>query len=162
MDPTYAAGAFYQHLLAVAGWQTMPLAQAVQRSGTPDAYGRWEPDAAAGILAERAGLPATDPEPRIAAAALVGLWQVQFRSISRHLAATHTPEHIQAAVTADVERAARLLQNGLGAFATHPQDPPAPRNAQQAGAAHSHATIKSRGEPDRKTRSKSTERPGSS
>jgi len=48
MDPVYASTQFYQHLLAVPGWQTMPLAeaaQAVQRSGTPDAYGRWEPDA---------------------------------------------------------------------------------------------------------------------
>jgi cell wall-associated NlpC family hydrolase len=48
MDPVYASTQFYSHLLAVPGWQTMPLAQAaqtVQRSATPEAYGRWEPDA---------------------------------------------------------------------------------------------------------------------
>ena len=44
----YAAGKFYQKLLAVAGWQQVPLteaAQAVQRSAFPDAYAKHEPDA---------------------------------------------------------------------------------------------------------------------
>ena len=44
-DPTYAAGKFYDKLLTVAGWQTMPLteaAQAVQRSAYPEAYAKWE------------------------------------------------------------------------------------------------------------------------
>jgi murein DD-endopeptidase MepM/ murein hydrolase activator NlpD len=44
-DPTYAAGRFYRALLAVDGWQSMPLtqaAQAVQHSATPDAYAKWE------------------------------------------------------------------------------------------------------------------------
>jgi hypothetical protein len=48
MDPVYASTTFYEHLLAVPGWQTMPLtqaAQAVQKSATPDAYARWEQDA---------------------------------------------------------------------------------------------------------------------
>lgn len=41
LDPTYAATQFYRHLLAVPGWQQMPLtqaAQAVQRSAFPNAY----------------------------------------------------------------------------------------------------------------------------
>ena len=45
-DPVYAATTFYTRLEAVTGWQTMPLteaAQAVQRSGYPDAYAQWEP-----------------------------------------------------------------------------------------------------------------------
>lgn len=49
-DPAYAAGAFYDRLLTVEGWQGMPLtdaAQAVQRSAYPDAYAHWEPDATA-------------------------------------------------------------------------------------------------------------------
>jgi hypothetical protein len=49
-DPRYAAGRFYQSLLAVDGWQAMALtdaAQAVQRSAFPDAYAKWEDDAAA-------------------------------------------------------------------------------------------------------------------
>ncbi|MET7672439.1 M23 family metallopeptidase [Micromonospora luteifusca] len=50
MSPEYAAGAFYRALVAVAGWQSMPLtvaAQAVQRSAYPDAYATWEGDATA-------------------------------------------------------------------------------------------------------------------
>jgi cell wall-associated NlpC family hydrolase len=45
MDPVYASGQFYAHLLAVPGWQQLPLtdaAQAVQRSGFPGAYAQWQ------------------------------------------------------------------------------------------------------------------------
>lgn len=45
MNPTYAATQFYQHLLAVEGWLGMTVndaAQAVQRSGSPDAYAQHE------------------------------------------------------------------------------------------------------------------------
>lgn len=59
-DPVYASTKFYEGLLAVSGWETMPLtqaAQAVQRSGFPDAYAQWEPMAA--VLA--AALDATSP-----------------------------------------------------------------------------------------------------
>jgi cell wall-associated NlpC family hydrolase len=45
-DPSYAATTFYQHLLAVSGWQAMPVtvaAQTVQRSAYPDAYAKWQP-----------------------------------------------------------------------------------------------------------------------
>jgi cell wall-associated NlpC family hydrolase len=45
MDPVYASGQFYAHLMAVPGWQQMPLtvaAQAVQRSANPDAYAKWQ------------------------------------------------------------------------------------------------------------------------
>ena len=43
-DPAYQAGTFYDTLLTVPGWQTMPLtqaAQAVQRSAFPNRYARW-------------------------------------------------------------------------------------------------------------------------
>ncbi|MEU9074586.1 C40 family peptidase [Kitasatospora sp. NPDC048538] len=49
-DPVYASTAFYKALLAVAGWQDLPLtvaAQKVQKSGYPDAYAQWEPQATA-------------------------------------------------------------------------------------------------------------------
>lgn len=49
-DPVYASGAFYDALVKVQGWESMPLteaAQAVQRSGHPDAYAKWEADAEA-------------------------------------------------------------------------------------------------------------------
>ena len=48
MTPTYAAGKFYEALVKVDGWQQMRLtdaAQAVQRSGLPEAYQKWEGDA---------------------------------------------------------------------------------------------------------------------
>lgn len=41
MDPAYSATQFYRHLLAVRGWQQMSIndaAQAVERSGFPNAY----------------------------------------------------------------------------------------------------------------------------
>ncbi|MDX3832863.1 C40 family peptidase [Streptomyces europaeiscabiei] len=44
-DPVYASEQFYKHLLKVSGWQQMTVtqaAQAVQRSGYPDAYAQWE------------------------------------------------------------------------------------------------------------------------
>jgi hypothetical protein len=48
LTPSYAAAAFYQHLVGVPGWQTLPVtdaAQRVQRSGSPTAYARWESEA---------------------------------------------------------------------------------------------------------------------
>ncbi|WP_455682065.1 heavy metal transporter [Streptomyces tendae] len=48
MDPAYAAGEFYDHLVKVPEYQELPLtvaAQRVQRSGFPDAYAKHEPDA---------------------------------------------------------------------------------------------------------------------
>jgi hypothetical protein len=68
---------------------------------------------AAGILAERSGLAADDPEPQIAASALLGLWRVQFLSLSRHLDGARTVAQIHEAVTGEVLRAARLIRAGL-------------------------------------------------
>lgn len=48
MDPTYAAGVFYEHLAKVPGYSRLPLtvaAQRVQHSGFPQAYAKHEPDA---------------------------------------------------------------------------------------------------------------------
>ena len=68
------------------------------------------------ILAARAGLPADDPEPQIAARALLGLWRVQAESLRKHLSGA--PAQVHEMVTADVRRAARLIEGGLGWFAT--------------------------------------------
>ncbi|OLR92585.1 C40 family peptidase [Actinokineospora bangkokensis] len=49
LNPAYAAATFYDHLLALPGWQTMPpgqAEQAVQRSAFPDRYAPREPAAA--------------------------------------------------------------------------------------------------------------------
>jgi AcrR family transcriptional regulator len=71
---------------------------------------------AAAILAERAGMDAEDPEPQIAATALLGLWRIQFQCLRKYLDGTRTPEHVNEAVTADVRRAAQLIDAGLTSF----------------------------------------------
>ncbi|WP_455709566.1 NlpC/P60 family protein [Micromonospora chersina] len=46
--PAYQAGRFFDKLLTVPGWESMPLtqaAQAVQASAFPDAYAKWTDDA---------------------------------------------------------------------------------------------------------------------
>ncbi|MGW5608843.1 heavy metal transporter [Streptomyces sp. NPDC003753] len=61
MDPTYAAGVFYEHLAKVPDYTSLPLtvaAQRVQRSGYPEAYAKHEPDAillAAALTGRAAG-----------------------------------------------------------------------------------------------------------
>jgi AcrR family transcriptional regulator len=73
---------------------------------------------AAEILATRAGMTTDDPEPQIAARALLGLWRVQADSLRRHLEAAPTPDRLRERVTADVRRAAGLIEAGLRTFAT--------------------------------------------
>jgi len=67
------------------------------------------------ILAARAGMSADDPEPQIAARALLGLWHVQAESLRKHL--DGSPARLRDLVTADVHRAGQLLQTGLGSWA---------------------------------------------
>jgi len=73
---------------------------------------------AAEILAERAGLDPGEPEPQIAAAALLGLWRVQFQALRACLDGSRSPAEVHRAVTADVQRAARLIEGGLASFAS--------------------------------------------
>lgn len=50
LDPVHASTMFYQALEQVSGWQSLSVAQAaqaVQKSGFPDAYATWEPLATA-------------------------------------------------------------------------------------------------------------------
>jgi AcrR family transcriptional regulator len=68
------------------------------------------------ILAARAGVSADDPEPQIAARALLGLWHVQARSLRTHLTGGRTPARLHELVTSDVRRAARLIDSGLSSF----------------------------------------------
>ena len=77
---------------------------------------------AAAILAERAAMSADDPEPQMAAIALLGLWRIQFQSLSKYLDGTRTPAQVYEAVTADVHRAAQLIDTGLGSFAAFTSD----------------------------------------
>jgi len=73
---------------------------------------------AAAELADRAGLSPADPEPQVAAAALLSLWQIQAHALVRHVDGNHTPDQIRAAVGAEVSRAARVLADGLRTFGT--------------------------------------------
>ena len=72
---------------------------------------------AAEIMAERAGMSPHDPEPQITATALLGLWRIQSRGLSKYLDGTRTPAQVHQAVTADVHRAAQLIDTGLSSFA---------------------------------------------
>jgi AcrR family transcriptional regulator len=82
--------------------------------------------AAAVILAARAGVSARDPEPQIAATALLGLWRVQFGALSAYLDGSRTPAQVHEAVTADVRRAARLIEAGLSSWRPAEPDRPMP------------------------------------
>jgi AcrR family transcriptional regulator len=68
---------------------------------------------ASGLLASRAGLRADDPEPQIAASALIGLWAVHFTALRKFLDGVRSSAEVYAAVSADVEAAARLIRAGL-------------------------------------------------
>ena len=64
LNPVYASNKFYDHLVAIPGWQTMPpgiAEQKVQRSGFPDRYAPREPAAAA--LTERYWQGPDNPAP---------------------------------------------------------------------------------------------------
>lgn len=81
---------------------------------------------AAEVLAARAGADPADPEPQIAATALLGLWQVQFAALRKHMDAARTPDQVRALVAADVRRAADLLTAGLSGFGTAADRPHPP------------------------------------
>ncbi|GGL42566.1 C40 family peptidase [Planomonospora parontospora] len=78
LDPRYAARQFYTRLIAVPGWEQLPLtraAQAVQRSAFPDAYARWEPLAQQTVDALTASCVALIPGEQ--AAAVIAYAQAQ-------------------------------------------------------------------------------------
>ena len=72
---------------------------------------------AAEVLARRNEMSPDDPEPQIAATALLALWPIQFQALRRHLNRVQTPEQLHDMVSADVRRAARLIDTGLASLA---------------------------------------------
>lgn len=72
---------------------------------------------AAEVLAQRYEMSPDDPEPQIAATALLALWPIQFTALGRHLSRARTPGKLHAMVTADVQRAAHLIDTGLTSLA---------------------------------------------
>jgi AcrR family transcriptional regulator len=71
---------------------------------------------AAEAMAARAGVNPEDPEPQIAANAIVGLWRLQFQAMTKHSDGQHTPAEVRDAVIGEVRRAARLIDTGLWSF----------------------------------------------
>ncbi len=67
-------------------------------------------------LAEHAEVDPRDPEPMIAARAIVGLLEVEYASRIRHIEAGLRGAELRDAVHADLERAARMLDTGLWSF----------------------------------------------
>jgi AcrR family transcriptional regulator len=67
-------------------------------------------------LAAHADVDPRDPEPMIAARAIAGLQEVDYASRIRHIEAGLRGVELHAAVVADLERAARLLDTGLWSF----------------------------------------------
>lgn len=72
--------------------------------------------AARDALAESVGVDPRDPEPFVAAQALVGLWEVQLLSRERHIRGGTPIGQLREAVMDDTRRAARLLDTGLWSF----------------------------------------------
>ena len=73
---------------------------------------------AATALAARAAVDRSDPEPQIAADALMSLWRIYYRSVIKHAAGSLNVDEIRSAVVEDVRRAARLIDTGLWSFST--------------------------------------------
>jgi AcrR family transcriptional regulator len=95
---------------------------------------------AAEALADRAGVSPDDPEPQIAAACILGLWRIQHQALRSYATGRRDFEEVRDDVSAEVDRAARLIDSGLWAFqvmvqgrGTREQLQTAAETAQKAG-----------------------------
>lgn len=71
---------------------------------------------AAQALAERAGVSPDEPEPQMAATAVLGLWEVSLRATKRHTGRRLPTAQARDAIIAEVRRAGRLIDTGLWSF----------------------------------------------
>jgi AcrR family transcriptional regulator len=71
---------------------------------------------AAEAMAARAGVNPEDPEPQIAAHAILGLWRVEFQAMNKYSDGTLSAAEVHDAVMQEVRRAARLIETGLWSF----------------------------------------------
>ena len=108
-DPALASAQFRRFGTLI---QTTPSLRAYQRDLADQLVA-----VATEVLADRVGMKADEPEPKMAAIALLGLWQIQFGGLRRYLDGIHTPVQVRQAVTADVHRAAGLIAAVLSRFA---------------------------------------------
>lgn len=140
MDPAYAATAFYKALLRVPGWQQLPLteaAQAVQHSGFPDAYAKWESlasalqQAVATVLgqASPSGTPAATPSPVTAGGCAPGIGGVDWGTIppgslpSGYQIPADAPAAVKAAIRFALGQLGTPYQWGGSCTAAHGPDP---------------------------------------
>jgi hypothetical protein len=69
---------------------------------------------------------------------LLGLWRIQFQALSKYLDGTRTPAQVHEAVSAEVNRAAQLIDTGLRSLPSLARDtgnhPDAPATSQNARA----------------------------
>ena len=80
---------------------------------------------AAHAMADRAGLSPEVPEVQMAAQAILGLWRIQFGALRRYTAQGMTEAGgLREQVSADVGRAARLIESGLWTFNIAAAAPP--------------------------------------
>jgi AcrR family transcriptional regulator len=91
--------------------QRTPALRAAQREMTERVV-----QVAAEAMAARAGVNPADPEPQIAANAIIGLWRVQYLAMARCAEGGGSAKDLREAVTAEVRRAARLIDTGLWSF----------------------------------------------
>ncbi len=93
----------------------MILATPQLQTAMRDMWDRLE-DATAEALAERTGISPEQPEPRIAAAVLIGLWRLQADGIRRCATEGRGAAETEEIVRAEVQRAARVAESGLWWF----------------------------------------------
>jgi AcrR family transcriptional regulator len=91
--------------------QQTPALRAAQREMTDRVV-----QVAAEAMAARAGVNPADPEPQIAANAIVGLWRVQYLALARYADGDRSAKDLLEVVIAEVRRAARLIDTGLWSF----------------------------------------------
>ena len=107
-DPALARSAMHRFVELVGA---TPALRAHQRDALDRAVA-----VVAEVLAERAGMSPDAPEPQIAATALVGLWNVQDHALQKHLDGDRSMDEIRESVSAEVRRAARIVDEGLGSL----------------------------------------------
>jgi AcrR family transcriptional regulator len=79
-------------------------------------HGRRLIEVAREVLAENAEVDPREPEPLVAAHALVALHELGYEALVRHVAAGLKGSELRVAVESEIDRGARLLDTGLWSF----------------------------------------------
>jgi cell wall-associated NlpC family hydrolase len=145
-DPVHASTKFYEALLKVSGWQSMTVtqaAQAVQKSGYPEAYAKWEPLATAlqkaiakslsqqGSSGKDSGTDSTSEQADASATAACGTGSdgAEFGSIpagsvpAGYKIPSNAPKSVRTAIRWGLGQLGTPYQWGGSCTAPHGQDP---------------------------------------